>query len=108
MDAENSVSQRFEFIDACLDCFEKEIPYGVYNVTNPGAITAREITDIMKRHGLVEKELKFFESEEAFMSEVVRAPRSNCIMSSDKLANEGIRLTEVHEAVEIACQNWIK
>ncbi len=106
LDAENSVSQRFEFIDACLACFEKEIPSGVYNVTNPGAISAREITEIMKTHGMVKKELKFFESEEAFMSEVVRAPRSNCIMSSEKLSSLDIRLTEVHEAVDRACKNW--
>ena len=108
LDAENSISQRFEFIKACLDCFEKEVPYGVYNVTNPGAISAREITDIMKKHDLVKKELKFFESEEAFMSEVVRAPRSNCIMSSEKLESVGIHLTEVHEAVDLACKNWVE
>ena len=107
LDAENSISQRFEFIDACLDSFTREIPYGTYNVTNPGSISAREITNIMKAHGLVTKELKFFESEEAFMSQVVRAPRSNCIMSSDKLAKEGIQLTEVHESIEQACKNWI-
>ena len=108
LDAENSVSQRFEFIDACLNCFEKGIPSGVYNVTNPGAISAREITDIMKTHGMVKKELKFFESEEAFISEVVRAPRSNCIMSSEKLSSHDIQLTEVHEAVDRACKNWIE
>lgn len=108
LDAENSVSQRFEFIDACLKCFEKGIPSGVYNVTNPGAISAREITEIMKTHSLVKKELKFFESEEAFMSKVVRAPRSNCIMSSEKLSCHDIQLTEVHEAVDRACKNWIE
>ena len=107
LDAENSISQRFEFIRACLDCFVKEIPFGVYNVTNPGAISAREITEIMKKHNMVKKELKFFESEEAFMSEVVRAPRSNCIMSSEKLLNAGIEMTEVHEAVDLACKNWV-
>ena len=107
LNAENSISQRFEFIEACIDCFEKEIPFGTYNVTNPGHICAREITDIMKAHGLVTKELKFFESEEAFMSQVVNTPRSNCIISSEKLAKEGIHLTEVHESVEQACKNWI-
>jgi dTDP-4-dehydrorhamnose reductase len=107
LDAENSISQRFEFIDACLDCLVKGLPYGKYNVTNPGAITARQITDIMRKYGLVQKELKFFASEEEFMSQVVRAPRSNCIMSSEKLTKEGIKLTEVHEAVEIACKKWI-
>jgi dTDP-4-dehydrorhamnose reductase len=107
LDAENSISQRFEFVEACVDCFIKEIPYGTYNVTNPGSTTAREITEIMKNHGLVTKELKFFKNEADFMSQAVRAPRSNCTMSSDKLAKAGIQLTEVNESIEKACFNWV-
>lgn len=107
LDAENSISQRFEFVDACIEAFEKEIPYGTYNVTNPGTTSAREITSIMKAHGLVTKELKFFESEADFMAKAVRTPRSNCIMSSQKLSDAGIRLTEVNEAIEQACRNWV-
>ncbi|MDA1069764.1 MAG: sugar nucleotide-binding protein, partial [Verrucomicrobia bacterium] len=107
LDAENSISQRFEFVEACIDCFLKEIPYGTYNVTNPGSTTAREITTIMKKHGLVSKELKFFKSEEEFMAKAVRAPRSNCTMSSEKLAKAGIQLTEVHDSIEKACSDWI-
>ncbi len=107
LNAENSISQRFEFIDACLDSLEKEIPYGTYNVTNPGSINARAITDIMKSHGLVHKELKFFESEEEFTQKVVRAPRSNCTLSTEKLSHAGIKMTEVHQAIENACRKWV-
>jgi dTDP-4-dehydrorhamnose reductase len=107
LDAENSISQRFEFVEACVDSFEKEIPYGTYNVTNPGSTTARDITAIMKNYGLITKELKFFESEEDFMLRAVRTPRSNCTMSSEKLAKAGIHLTEVNESIEKACLNWI-
>ncbi|MDA1069612.1 MAG: sugar nucleotide-binding protein [Verrucomicrobia bacterium] len=107
LDAENSISQRFEFVDACLDSFVKEIPYGTYNVTNPGSTTARQITSIMKKYGLVHKELKFFDSEEDFMKRAVRTPRSNCTMSSQKLADAGITLTDVNEAIEKACREWV-
>ena len=85
----------------------KEIPYGTYNVTNPGSTTARQITSIMKKHGLVHKELKFFDSEEDFMKRAVRTPRSNCTMSSQKLADAGITLTDVNEAIEKACREWV-
>ena len=107
LNVENSISQRFEFVGACLDCLEMGIPFGTYNVTNPGSINARTITDIMKRHGLVRKELKFFESEEAFNKIIGGAPRSNCILCTEKLSNAGIRMTEVHRAIEAACRNWI-
>ncbi len=107
LNVENSISQRFEFVGACLDCLEMGIPFGTYNVTNPGSINARTITDIMKRHGLVRKELKFFESEEAFNKIIGGAPRSNCILRTEKLSNAGIRMTDVHRAIEAACKNWI-
>lgn len=107
LNVENSISQRFEFVGACLDCLEMGIPFGTYNVTNPGSIDARAITGIMKRYGLVRKMLKFFESEEAFMITVARTPRSNCILSTEKLSNAGIKMTEVRRAINTACRNWV-
>lgn len=107
LDVENSISHRFEFVDACLDCFAKEIPFGTYNITNPGSITAREITQIMEIRGKVHKEFKFFENEEEFMEKAAKTPRSNCNMSSEKLSNAGIQMREVHEAVDFACTNWV-
>jgi len=34
------------------------------------------------------------------MKVAAKTPRSNCVMDSSKLASVGIRLTEVHAAVE--------
>ncbi len=107
LDAENSISQRFEYVNACIDSFTKKIPYGIYNVTNPGSTTAREITKTMTDHGLITKELKFFDSEEEFMSRAAKTPRSNCLMSSEKLSDAGIQLSEVGEAIENACRDWV-
>lgn len=107
LDAENSISQRFEYVNACIDSLIKSIPYGTYNVTNPGTITAREVTKTMTVHGLITKELKFFDSEEDFMNRAAKTPRSNCLMSSKKLSDAGIKLTEVGEAIERVCRTWV-
>lgn len=106
LDADNSVSERFEFVEATIDCFLKEIPFGTYNVTNPGYTSAREITDLMRKHGLITKELKFFADEADFMDKAAKAPRSNCIVSSDKLSKEGIHLTEITESLTKAITSW--
>ena len=37
-----------------------------------------------------------------------KTPRSNCVMNSTKLAATGIKLTEVHEAVERDLRRWVK
>ena len=53
-------------------------PAGVYNLCNPGGVTAKEICDIVGIKG------KEWVTEEEF-SQMVKAPRSNCVLNTDKL-----------------------
>ena len=39
----NSISHRADFVRACLDLWELRAPFGIYNVTNPGFVTTREV-----------------------------------------------------------------
>ena len=48
----NSISHRADFVRACLDLWELRAPFGIYNVTNPGFVTTRQVV------ALVEKFLK--------------------------------------------------
>ena len=108
LDATNSIPQLDEFAEATLACWEKRVPFGTYHVTNPGAITTREIVELIRRSGVCTKEFKFFASEDEFMRVAAKTPRSNCIMDSSKLAAAGIRLTEIHAAVERDLHQWRK
>ena len=78
----------------------------LYNVTNPGHVTTREVVAAIKRAGVSNKEFSFFGSEDEFMHVAAKTPRSNCVMSSAKLASVGIRMTEVHAAVDQALKAW--
>jgi len=108
LDAANSISELDEFVEATFACWEKRVPFGTYNVTNPGWVTTREIVDAIRRTGVCNKPFDFFASEDEFMRVAAKTPRSNCIMDSKKLAGVGIRLTEVHEAVERDLRAWKK
>jgi dTDP-4-dehydrorhamnose reductase len=108
LDAANSISQLQEFVSATFACWEKRIPFGTYNVTNPGHVTTREVVGMIEKAGVYPKKYDFFSSEDEFMKTAAKTPRSNCVMSSEKLARAGIRLTEVHEAVEHALRTWQK
>jgi dTDP-4-dehydrorhamnose reductase len=99
LEAENSVSHLDEFVGACLDCFEKGVDYGIYNMTNPGAITTRQVTEWMLEETITDKKFSFFEDEEAFMQEAAATPRSNCVLDSSKLDSAGIMLRPVEEAI---------
>ena len=106
--ATNSISQLEEFVAATLACWERRVPFATYNVTNPGQITTHEVVALIERSGVHPKHYEFFASEADFMKVAAKTPRSNCVMDSAKLAGVGIRLTEVHAAVEQALRQWRK
>ena len=107
LDAENSISQLDEFVAATLACWEKRVPFGTYNVTNPGHVTTREVVGLIKKTGVSTKDFQFFTDEAEFMRTAAKTPRSNCVMDFRKLAATGIKLTEVHEAVERDLRRWV-
>ncbi|MFI5338157.1 MAG: sugar nucleotide-binding protein, partial [Opitutales bacterium] len=108
LEATNAISQLDEFCAATLACWEQRIPFGTYNVTNPGRVTTHEIVALIRKTGISQKDFVFFRDESDFMSKAAKTPRSNCVLDSAKLARTGIRLTEVHDAVERDLRRWRK
>jgi dTDP-4-dehydrorhamnose reductase len=106
LEAKNSISQLGEFVAATLACWEKRVPFGTYNVTNPGAVTTHEVVELIRKSGVSKKDFVFFKDEDEFMHVAAKTPRSNCVMDSTKLARAGIALTEVHEAITRDLRNW--
>ncbi len=106
LEATNSISQLEEFVAATFACWEKRVPFGTYNVTNPGQVTTHEVVELIKKTGVSAKQFTFFKDEAEFMQTAAKTPRSNCVMNSTKLAATGIKLTPVHEAVEQALRSW--
>ena len=58
LEAENSISQLHEFVAATFACWEKRIPYGTYNVTNPGYVKTSEVVDLILESGVCKKRLR--------------------------------------------------
>jgi dTDP-4-dehydrorhamnose reductase len=108
LEATNSISELDEFVEATFACWEKRIPFGTYNVTNPGRVTTHEVVDLIRRSGVCTKDFAFFASEEEFMKTAAKTPRSNCVLDSSKLAAAGIELTPVREAIVRDLRSWKK
>ncbi len=106
LQARNSLSQLGDFVNACWSCIEKKIPYGIYNVTNPGSVTTSDVVGLIRKHGVNNRDYKFFENEEDFMDRAAKTPRSNCVLDTTKLSSAGIRLRPVEEALEYSLKNW--
>ena len=108
MEAENSVSHLDEFVQKCVECFEKEVEPGIYNMTNPGSVTTRQVTEWMREEGVTDKQFQFFEDEEQFMTKAAKTPRSNCVLDTTKAEKAGIGMRPVEEAMRESMQKMAK
>jgi UDP-glucose 4,6-dehydratase len=104
--ATNSLSHLDEFADCCIASWTQRIPFGTYNLTNPGSVTTRDVIRLIQKHGLSNKSFQFFESEDQFMQLAAKTPRSNCVLDSSKAIAAGLPLSPIEEALEKAMQGF--
>jgi dTDP-4-dehydrorhamnose reductase len=102
----NSLSHRTDYVNACLDTWFQMIPFGTYNVTNPGFVSTAGVLEIIKAILKPEREFVFWENDADFYKTGAVALRSNCIMDSRKLLNAGVHMRPVHESLEAALTHW--
>lgn len=107
LDATNSLSCLNEFSRAVIDSYEKKIPFGIYNLTNSGGITTRDVVRLIQASGIVgDREFKFFDSESEFMRIAAKTPRSNCVLDNSKAREAGLKLSNVEDAIRRALRDW--
>jgi dTDP-4-dehydrorhamnose reductase len=106
LDATNSISHLDEFVSACWETWARRVPFGTYNITNTGNVTARQVVGLIQKHLGVSKTFKFFETEDEFMRLAAKTPRSNCVLDNSKLVATGIPMRDVEEAIEDSLKRW--
>ena len=102
LEAENSISHIDEYVRSCVSSFTKQCEPGIYNLTNTGSITTRQVVEWMREEGVADKDFQFFENEQEFMEKAAITPRSNCVMDTKKSEIAGIGLRPVEDAVRDA------
>ncbi len=106
LDARNSLSHLGEFVQACYDCWHNKLDFGIYNLTNTGSVTTRDVVAMIQRAGLSNKEFSFFENEEEFMRMAAKTPRSNTVLDNSKALTAGLKLSPVEEAIAKTLGQW--
>jgi dTDP-4-dehydrorhamnose reductase len=105
-DGVNSISHLDDFVRASLDLWEKQTPFGIYNMTNPGAVSTRQIIEMIQRILKPDRQFEFWPSDEEFYNYGARTLRSNCVLDVSKLLATGVRLRPVERALEDALRHW--
>ncbi|TPX72987.1 hypothetical protein SpCBS45565_g00146 [Spizellomyces sp. 'palustris'] len=105
VDVPNSNTILHDLLPASLVMAENKLT-GVFNFTNPGAISHNEVLALYKKHVDPNFAWKNFTVEE--QSKILKAGRSNCELDTTKLtttlAKFGITIPEIHEAYDACFQ----
>lgn len=105
LNAENSISNKQEFVSACIETMKKKVPYGIYNVTNTGHTSTEQVVSLLKSTIAKDHNFEFVEESE-FYKILAKTPRSNCVMSNEKLLSTGIKMRTTEEALNYCVNNW--
>jgi dTDP-4-dehydrorhamnose reductase len=103
--ADNSLSNKKELVTACIQTFTKKVPFGIYNVVNSGYITTGNVVERIEKTIRKNKSFNLI-NEEEFYRTISSLPRSNCIISNNKLKSVGIDMKDVYESIDYCLQNW--
>lgn len=96
IDVPNSMTLCDDLVRCVAWGIEKEIS-GVWNVVNPGKLTAAEI---MREFQKYRPDHKFEIISEEQLSKLVSAKRSNCLLDGSKLKNAGFEMTNAKTGLE--------
>jgi dTDP-4-dehydrorhamnose reductase len=102
----NSISHRADFVHACLDLWQRQAPFGTYNITNPGLITTRQVVELIEKVLQPKRRFQFWTDDAEFYRLAAKTPRSNCVLDVSKLLSTGVKMRPVAEALEASLQNW--
>ena len=105
-DSVDSYTHAADFVRACLNLWERQSPFGIYNIVNPGAVTTRQVAEMFGRIHKPERRFQFWKDDEEFHRSGTRANRSHCILDESKLQAAGVEIRPVQEALEEALCHW--
>ena len=128
-DAIASLSHLDDFVRASLDLWEYRAPFGIYNMTNPGAIATRHVVAMIQQILKPNRRFEYWKDDEEFYGlnaespgpsikplghdsvllsdrPGAKSPRSHAILDASKLLTTGVKMRPLQEALEHSLRNW--
>jgi hypothetical protein len=86
--------------------WERRAAFGIYNLTNPGYITTRQVVGLIQKILRPARDFEFWVNDEEFYRLAVKTPRSNCVLDTSKLLAAGVKMRPVEEALHASLKEW--
>ena len=101
--AQNSFTVVDDFLPAAFELISQRAR-GIFNLTNPGAIDHKFLLENFRKICGLQKNFEFISAEK--LEKMVVAPRSNCVLRSEKLQKFGIFLPEISARIPEIFQKY--
>jgi len=95
----DSVSHLEDCVRACLDLWEINAPFGVYNVTNPGCLTFGGIAESLRQVARASFDRAVRPPHKNPWGLDSKTPQSHCILDVAKLVAAGVKIRSVQDAL---------
>ena len=107
IDVENSVTVVDDMVDVFYKLMEKKAP-GFFHVTNPGILKFRELIALYEELVDPDHTNEWINNEDLVKQGLAKKGRSNNFLHSERLAEFGIEMREVHEAMRDTMEKYAK
>ena len=72
-----------------------------------GKARFRKVVKLLKKTIAKDRQFEFVNDDD-FYKTLAKTPRSNCVMSNEKLLSTGIKMRSTEEALQYCVNNWVK
>ena len=101
IDVTNSITVVDDLMKVIAGIIEKRAT-GIFHAVNPGPVSHREILSLYRENVDPTHSCEFISDDELVASGLAAKPRSNCILSSKRLADLGLHMRPAKEALRDA------
>jgi dTDP-4-dehydrorhamnose reductase len=100
-----ALSHLADFVRGCLGLWERQAPFGTYNMANPGVLTTRQVAQAITRILKPSRPFEFWKEGET-TRESGRLERCGCILDGTKLLTAGVVLRPVADVLRSCLRDW--
>ena len=105
IDVQNSITVVADLVEVVRQAADRRLE-GIFHATNPGVISHREILQIYRERADPDHRAEFIAEEDLVALGLARAPRSNAVLSTERLSAAGVVMRPVREAVVDAIERY--
>jgi dTDP-4-dehydrorhamnose reductase len=106
LNIDNSLSNRQEFVEACIHLIKTKASFGTYNIVNTGHVENDIICKLISKY--LKKDFKFYDcvTDYLFSKKQENFDHVPSKVSNDKILATGAKMSQTYKSIEQSLERW--